>query len=296
MTKKWIAINLMLLLAAGLLAWRLNVAVKAFNEENSLDALARNQAKKKGAAEAGLPALQPVRKVAEADFVAIADQDLFAEARHRPEEPVAPPPLENRALDIKPILVGVLISGSQRLAYINDPAGAAAQGSRKSQTLRLGDNYRGFVVTDITESNMVLEYGASREVIPLYDTAKPPQSGKTPILTTRVVNFGAGSSGGSPVVAATPVSSAAAATGRLGAASPPAAGNAQRVVAPAVNANQIRGFTGTGPQGQPTGGQAAGATPQGANWNQGVNPQGQTVINSPFGQFTVPAPAAPVKK
>jgi hypothetical protein len=292
MTKKWIAINLMLLLTAGLLGWQLNVATKAFNEGNRLDALARNQAKKKGAAEAGLPALQPAKKFSESDFAVIPEQDLFAEARKREEKTIDPPPVENRALEIKPILVGVIISGSQRLALINDPASATAQGTRKAQTMRLGDNYRGFVVTDITESGMVLEYGASREVIPLYDTAKPPQSGKTPILATRVVNFGAGSAGGATVVTPNRVSTAAAAPGRLGSAVPPATGNAQRTVLPAANVNAARGFTGTGPQGQAGGGQA----PQGTNWNQGVNSQGQTVINSPFGQFTVPATPPPVKK
>jgi hypothetical protein len=293
MTKKWIAINLMLLLAAGLLGWQLNVATTAFNEGNGFDALARNQAKKKGAAEAGLPALQPAKKFSESDFAVIPEQDLFAEARKRWSEPEAPPPVENRLLDIKPILVGVIISGSQRLALINDPTGATAQGTRKAQTIRLGDNYRGFVVTDITESGMVLEYGASREVIPLYDTAKPPQSGKTPILTTRVVNFGAGSASGGIPGMPNPVSAAAAAQGRLGSAAPLATGNAQRAVPPAANVNQPRGlFTGTGPQGQAGGGQA----PAGTNWNQGVNSQGQTIINSPFGQFTVPAAPPPVKK
>jgi hypothetical protein len=177
---------------------------------------------------------------------------------------------------------------------INDPAGATAQGSRKAQTVRLGDNYRGFVVTDITESGMVLEYGASREVIPLYDTAKPPQSGKTPILATRVVNFGAGPVGGGTLVTPSSVSTAAASPGRLGSAAPPATGT-QRSVAPPANAVPARGFTGTGPQGQAGGGPAITGASQGTNWNQGVNSQGQTVINSPFGQFTVPA-STPVKK
>lgn len=298
MTKKWTAINLMLLLGAGLLAWQLYVSVKLFRTGNRISNLVRIQpAKKKGAADSGLAQLQPAKKYADAEFAIIPAQDLFAEARKLEEKTVdTPPPPEARVLDIKPILVGVIVSGSQRLAMINDPAPANTPNARRTQNIRLGDNYRGFVVTDITDNGMVLEYGTSREVIPLYDTAKPTQGGKTPIIASRVVNFGGGAATGAPGQTGMVVTSAS--TGRPGAI--PGSGGGARVVQPGGGANQQRATVPIGQQSQQVPAAMQAPAPTGV-WNQTVDSQGRIIVNSPFGAFPLPnqpvqQPAQPIKK
>jgi hypothetical protein len=297
MTKKWIAINLILLLGAGLLGWQLYASIKLFNQENSPANLARTQpARKKSTPDGGLPALQAPPKYADAEFAIIPAQDLFAESRKLAEDkPDVAPALESKTLEIKPVLLGVMVTGSQRIALISDPGAAGAPGGRRNQSLMLGDNYRGFVVTDITENNMVLEYGVSREVIPLYDTSKRAQSGKTPILATRVVNFGAAGAGaaGQPGMVVT-------AAGISRPPSPPGA-NAGARGNQAANANQSRAVVPVGQQGAGAGQSQSQPqmpvqipAPSGV-WNQTVDPQGRIIVNSPFGAFPLPS-APPVKK
>jgi hypothetical protein len=295
MTKKWIAINLMLLVAAGLLGWRLYVSVKRYREENNVARLARLQTpKKKTGADAGLTPVRGDQKLSDADFAVIPAQNLFADTR-RLEDKVdnTPQPEPARKLDIIPVLVGVTMIGSQRMALINDPAAGNAPGGSRYQTMRLGDHYRGFVVTDISNSGMVLEWGASREVIPLYDTSKSPtQSGKTPILATRVVNFGGGTTGGGVVssVAAgarpVPAVNTAPASGAGGARTP--SGAVQRPEAAGRGVNV--------PQPVVSGG---GAVSPGPTWNTTIDRQGNVIVNSPFGAFTLPpgqTTTQPVKK
>lgn len=303
MTKKWIAINLMLLAGAILLGWQLYVAAKTFNEQNSLANIAKAQPKKKTTPDAGLPPLQPPRKFSDAEFSIIPAQDLFTESRKREEKAEAPPPPETRTLDVKPILIGVLITSSQRLATVLDPAPGGAPGNvpgqRRTLTMRTGDNYRGFTVTDIDSGGMVLEYGASREVIPLFDSSKPPQSGKTPILATRIVSFGPG--GGTTGVGATSP------TVLVGVQ--PSAARPASTSTPASGSSLRPGQTGAGGQARGAGGGLQGVVPvggvqqanqQGPQWNQSVDSQGRTIINSPFGRFEVPIQPTqttqPVKK
>jgi len=283
MTKKWIAINLILLAGVSLLGWRLYVAAKTFKEQNNPAHIVRNQPRQKSASEAELPPLQAPRKYSDAEFAIIPGQDLFVESRKKEEKiDAVPPPPETRTLDIKPILIGVLIAGSQKVATIQDPAPGAAgmsPGGRRTVTMRPGDNYRGFV----------LEFGSSREVIPLFDSSKPPQSGKTPILATQVVRFGPGGPAGGVNVGGLPVVNTAAAPGGRAAGMP--------VQAPTPNtrppAGQARGaviMQGGGPIGGMVG-------QSGAGFTQGVDARGRQMINTPFGVFQVPAQQAqPVKK
>jgi hypothetical protein len=302
MTKKWMAINIMLLLGAGLLGWQLYVAARAFGEQNDSANIAKAQTRKKSASEGGLPSLQPPRKLTEADFMIIPAQDLFSESRKKVEQVEAPALPETRTLDVKPILIGVLITNSQKVATVLDPAPGGSQGGpqgqRKTLTMRTGDNYRGFTVTDINTEGMVLEYGASQEVIPLFDTSKPPQSGKTPILATRVVNFAPGSGATSTTLAAQTQAAAAAQPAARGGANPLAASAPAGARAGAASpGGQARGSNAGGLTAVGVGGTQSSTTQSGTNFSRGVNSQGQQIINTPFGIMTVPAqPAQPVKK
>ncbi len=192
MTKKWIAINLMLLLGAGLLGWQLKGAIESFKAENNIAKI--QPARKKAGPENARPPAQPPQKYNEAQFSAIYNQNLFAQSRKLDEPENANQQPEARELQNPPILVGAMIAGSKKTALIIDTS--SQSGLHKTQTMQIGDMYQGFTIADITERDIVLEYGASRKVIPLSDTSKPAQMGKTPILQTRIVSFGAPVGGG----------------------------------------------------------------------------------------------------
>jgi len=282
MTKKWIAINLILLLGAGLLGWQLSRSVRQFNTAN--DPARIQPAKKMGALEGGLPAPQAPPRYADSEFAGIATQNLFAESRKLEEVVDTPAPVETRPLDIKPILTGVILTGARRMAVIVDPSSGNAAGRQKQTILVPGDTFRGFTVTDITATRMVLELGTQREVIPLFDFSKrQAQAGKTPIVATRIVSFDTGQTvgaGGAPTaVAAAPT----AATRQGGAASPAGRANQPGNTGgqPGGRGNAQRGQPGPGPAQVP-----AGMQPQ--LWNQSIDSQGRVIINSPFGAFPVP--------
>jgi hypothetical protein len=269
MTKKWIAINLLLLLGAGLLGWQLYVSAKKFNAENDI---ARIQVSKKKTASGGLPSVPAAKTYNEA----------------KTEAPVV---VETPPLDVKPIITSIVIAGSSRIATIVDPSSPNMGGAvRRAPTLQPGDTYRGYVVTDITEDGLVLELGTRREIIPIHDPAKHPKQGsKTPILATRVVNFGPGTAGSTAGASPAIVTSTAAASTRPGASTTPGGGG--------------RATQQGNPAQQPGGGRGRGA--QGVmqmdvprTWNQTVDSEGRVIINSPFGAFPVQQtpPTPPIKK
>jgi hypothetical protein len=170
---------------------------------------------------------------------------------------------------------------------VTDPS--SKQG-RRTKIVRLGDTFEGYTVTDISANRMVLEYGDQREVIPLYDPAKhPAPSGKTPIIATRVVNFGAAAGSGS-------------AGSRRTTTQPRATQQAAR----ATNEPNRRVVTTSSPtttrraSGRSDSQQSRqGATRQGSisrqsapkkATNETIDDQGRRIIRTPFGDIVRPAP------
>ncbi len=201
MTKNWIAINILLLMVAGFLGWQLRRSIYQFKAANDLGKIQPvMDMKQKMNAEGGLAPIRPPRVYNAAEFSVIPEKNVFSEFRAREEKTDTPAVAEVPPLAQKPVLVGVTISGGMRMASIIDPLNTSQ--ARRAQTKRLGDVYQGYTITDITEDRIVLESGSRREIIPLHDGAKhQPQAGKTPILATRVVSFGAGGSAGGGAVA-----------------------------------------------------------------------------------------------
>ncbi len=283
MTKKWIAINVMLLVCAGLLGWQLYVSAKNFRSDNDPSRI--QPLKKKSAPDGGLAPPKAAPGYAEAQYAAITDQNLFTESRSFETTDDTPVVVETPALDIKPILVGVMISGSQRLAMINDPAparGAPAE-DRRTQTVHLGDTYRGYVVTDITRENIVLELGSRKEIIPLYDTSKPTAAGKTPIVPTRVVNFGPATAQQASNVAV--VINTQPDARRGGAA--PATTTRTNQPGNTGRSSGRGGERGQQQQQQQTPVAIFQGNQQPQTWNQTIDSQGRVIVNSPFGSFPV---------
>lgn len=190
--KKWLAINLLLLAVSGLLAWRLSVSIEGFNRENEISE--KSPARPiLGERQTGLAPAPAVSRYNAADFRTIADQTLFSDTRSRETKEEAPSVPEAALLKIRPILVGVNIGGGHRFATLIDPtAPAQTPGTRRGLTRTIGDVYENYTIVDITETEVVLENGARREVIPLFNQTRGQagQRGKTAILASRVVAFG----------------------------------------------------------------------------------------------------------
>jgi len=224
MTKKWIAITLLLFVLTGLLGWRLYVSVKRFDAENDLSKIQPVQGiKQKIGQDKSLPRLTPSVSRAPSEFAMISENNLFSGSRTKEERTDGASAMEPPPLTQKPILVGVSIIDDQKRAYIIDPTSLSQGRIRRSQIRRIGDVYRGYTITDISTSHIVLESGTRKEIIPMHEGSKKQQPGKTPILSTSLVNVvpigGGPISGGMPVV----VVGASPASGRISMGQSPAA-------------------------------------------------------------------------
>jgi Type II secretion system protein C len=281
MRKKWVFLNVGLLLTAAFLGWHLRTSIWRFNADNDLARVQPAKDLKKGSAEETLPALQSPVRYDPAQYLSIPDQNLFSESRAKEEKADVAAAPEVPPLTVRPVLVGIVAGGEKRMALIIDPS--ASGSGRKTHTKRLGDTYQGYTVTDISESKMVLENGGRREVIPLFDGSKRPgQGGKTAVIPTRVVSFGTGSTsaGGIAAQKATPAAAAATRPGTT-AASAPAGSTPAAAATAAQQSGIVRGAQGRQVMTAPQGSQSPGET---------MDSQGRTVIRTPFGDIVRPKP------
>jgi hypothetical protein len=286
MTRNWIVINIVLVIAAGLLGWRLYSSIKLFKAENNVAKIQpAHDPKQKISLEGGMPPLPPLPQYNAVEYGVVPNQNLFSDTRTKEEKPEAAPAVpEVLPLVVKPILVGVTLVDDQKMASVIDPTTGGA--SRRSQTRRLGDTYQNYTITDITPDQMVLERLGRREVIPLFDSGKhpaqgaPAQSGKTPILPTRVIAFGGGGGSAGQGVAQ-PVAGGA----RLATVGTPTVPAAQ--TSPGAQTSTARGVPVTPVRPVPGANQPGVAQPAGGP----VDQQGRRVIRTPFGD--IPAPPNP---
>jgi hypothetical protein len=188
MAKKWIAINLLLLVIAGLLGWELRAAILRFIDENDPAKIRPSRIVKPAAISLANSASKPSEKVPlPDDLTIISVKTIFSDTRGNEESietarPPEPPPLAQ-----KPILVGIIMQDNQYKVFIIDPTASADK--RKPEAKRVGDVYRGYTITGISGDRIVLENGTRREIIPLHE-AKKAQGGRTSTVPARVVAFG----------------------------------------------------------------------------------------------------------
>jgi hypothetical protein len=195
MTKKWVAINLLLLAFGGLLGRHVRDLIVQSKRANKPDLIQPKDPR--ALQDKTLPPPAPSKDYIPTEFSIIPEKLIFSETRSNKEEQIAPAPVpEIPPLAQKPILVGTSISDNQQRALILDPTVAQDKG-RRAQLKRIGDTYQGYTITRITAENIVLESGTRKETIPLHEGSKRAKGGKTPIQPTRIVSFG-GSSGGGP--------------------------------------------------------------------------------------------------
>jgi hypothetical protein len=266
------------------LAWQLNTSIKRFNAENDIAKIQPVRDVKKIPVGGTLPPMPAPRRYNPGEFEIIPAQNLFSETRTREEKVEAPPVPESPPLDVKPVLVGVAVTGNQRQALIIDPSNTA--GGRKTLRRKLGDTFRGYTITDITMNNMVLQSGARREVIPLFDGAKHPSTGgKTAIVATRVVAFGStGPAAGGTVGAAQPAQAGVTspARGGVAGAAPSTTAARNQAATPPGQAGITRGAQ------QPQQPMPAPGASTGPSWNERLDDQGRRVIRTPFGDIVRP--------
>lgn len=205
MAKRWIALNLLLLVSAGLLGWQLRASYLRFFSEND-PAKIRPVASKKQTAvqDKSLVPLAPAKPHLPDEFAIIPEKTIFSDSRSLEDTSESVSPAATLPLTQKPILVGVIIANNQYRALILDPVASSQERNRRIETKRIGDVYRGYTITGIAADHLILENGTRKEIIPLHEGSKKGQPGKTPILSTRVVSFGGGSvSGGTPIAVPT---------------------------------------------------------------------------------------------
>jgi len=289
MARNWLFVNIVLLAVVGMLGWQLTVQVKRFTVTNDIDRL-----KPGGGPKAQITVESPLTpppvtpRYNPADFGVIAAQNLFTDTRGKVDTEETKVVETVPELNPKPLLVGVAIWGDRRIASVVEPqAGSGNRPGRRSSLKQVGDIYQGFTITDITRDQMVLEFGSRREVIPLYDGSKHSgQTGKTPILATRVVNFG--SAGPGTGVAATVVASAGAAAPRATAAPGGPTSTAIGGSTPARPGAQPPETRPASPVNRQIPGEA-----QPATWNERIDEQGRRVIRTPFGDIVREKPPNP---
>jgi len=287
MTKKWMAINLLLLVIAGLLGWRLHASMERFYAENNLEKVQPiRDVKKTMIRGKSIPQPSPAKNFTSAEFEIIAEKNIFSDTRSRDdqvEDTIAPqsPPLAQ-----KPFLVGVIFEGSEKRALIVDPAVSVQNKSRPTETKRVGDVYQGYTITSIESNHIVLESGERKEIIPLHEGSKRKQAGKTPILSTRVVSFGGKTVSGGKVIMASP--------GRAGSVGSPATvaiGNIN--VSPSTTVPvAVPSSKPAGKASAPAAAQAQTAAPQANTKQPSTTPdsgaQRTRVIRTPFGDIVRP--------
>ena len=148
MTKKWIAITLLLFVVTGLLGWRLYVSVMRFNADNDLSKIQPvRDIKQKMAQDKSLPRLAPPVSRAPSEFATVPENNVFSETRTREEKTDGAASMETPPLTQKPILVGVSIVDNQKRASIIDPANPSPGRNR-----RFADQARSGMSTAATPS------------------------------------------------------------------------------------------------------------------------------------------------
>jgi hypothetical protein len=271
MTKKWIAIDLLLLGIAALIGWQLRLSIFQFNAENNVAKIQPARDTKQKIVQAQqIPQAVPVKNYNPAEFAAIPDKNVFSDTRSKEDKVEILPPPEPPPLAQKPILVGVTIDTQPRASVI-DPT--VPQGrDRRAQIKRIGDVYQGYTITDISPDHMVLESGTRKEIIPLHEGTKRVQQGKTPILSTRVVPFGGGG-----IAGGTPISISG---------GPPGAAPPRTTVAPVGSAATGQ----TASPAAPARTNAATPTPAPPPAAQPQSTPGVQILRTPFGDIRQPVP------
>jgi hypothetical protein len=189
MKKKWIGINLLLLVGVGLAAWKLDNSVHQYRAQNDLSTIKPAEARE---LESILPAPPVFQTSNPMTFAEIVNKNVFSETRTKGETPAADSPNGTMPATQKPTLVGVVITDTQRVASLLAPASGRNRNASAVQLKRVNESYEGYTVTAIEPDHIVLDNGSQKQIISLNDTSQPAQRRQTASVSTRVIPIGGG--------------------------------------------------------------------------------------------------------
>lgn len=293
MTKKWIAINLLLLLIAVITGRQLYVSVQDFKTENDLSKIQPDRSlSQKIAQETILPPPLTDIRYSVADFAVIPEKNLFSESRSMEGSMDSPTPSGTMPASQKPILVGIILTEDQKMAYILEPRGRNRDS--KVQSIQIGDDYAGYTVTEIASDHIVLDNDRQKEVITLDNSTQTARRGGTNAAPVKMFSIGSSAATGNIQFSIN--------AGGTGASKTPPTSTA-RTVTPRTNTNIRNNVVAV--SGIQAGGQQTEPTSQGNNQQQDntQSPKSQPpvptsggvqrdprVIRSPFGDIIRPDP------
>ncbi len=195
MTKKWIGINLLLLVLVAIAGRQLYVSVQQFKAENDLSKIQPDRTlSQKIAQETILPTPPVDIRYDASDFAVIPEKNIFLESRRREGSSDTPVPTGTMPASQKPTLVGVILTETQKIASILEPRSRGLNAG--VQFKRIGDEYAGYTITDIASDHIVLDNGRQKEIITLDESSQSARRGRTNYVPTRVVSIGGGATTG----------------------------------------------------------------------------------------------------
>lgn len=104
------------------------------------------------------------------EFSVVAERNLFHPSRSIPPvvvaEAPAPPPLPKPDF----VLYGTMISGDDKLAFIEDKKAPGT--AKKQRSLHLGSALSGFTLTEVYQDKVVMERGDEKLEVRILDSAK----------------------------------------------------------------------------------------------------------------------------
>jgi hypothetical protein len=133
--------------------------------------------------------------VSPTDHMVISDKSLFLESRSLQTASAAPVVETAPQLNPKPILMGVAQVGAEPRAFIQTLR--AQPGQRPTMTLRLGQIYEGYKVSNIKNTRVELSYtspsgNVTTQVLDIHDDSKRGMRAaiKTPLAQSQVISIG----------------------------------------------------------------------------------------------------------
>lgn len=271
MTKKWIGINLLLLFFAVATGWHFYDSVQQFKADHDLSKIrSDNSLSQMTAQDTVLPPPYESGLYNPSNFNIISEKNVFSASRTT-EDSTEETPTGTMPVSQKPTLVGVIITGNQRVASIIEPQGRGQ--STQAQLKRIGDVYEGYTITEIESDHIVLDNGRQKEIIYLNDSATQNRQTGAAKASTRVVHIGDGASGAD--IPVTIVS------GKAGSTVPSRPRTAPQPANSRAEGN-TRNLIGPGPATRPNGQQPASQAPQ-------------TSAPQPTTNTTSPAPGSGVR-
>jgi hypothetical protein len=293
MMKKWIAINLLLLLFAAIAGRQLYVSVQEFKAENDLSDIQPDRSLSQRTAQETIlpPPITDIRYNA-SDFAVIPEKSLFLESRSMDGSSTTPSPTGTMPAAQKPKLVGVILTEDRKMASIIGPSGRGR--NNEALWIHVGDEYEGYKITEIASDHIVLDNGSQREIITMADSSQAARRGRTNVVPTRVVSIGGGATTGNIPVSVVAGGSSAPPT-------PPA--TPVRTVNPETNTRNVNNVVAV--SGIQTGGQQTTANPTAGQQQQenvqtpkttpaapvpGNARRNPRVIRTPFGDIIRPDP------